>query len=302
MDTLRTPDDRFGHLPGFPYEPHYTDIDDGLGGTLRVHHVDEGPRDAAPVLLMHGEPSWSYLYRHMIPPLVEAGHRVVAPDLVGFGRSDKPTERSDYTYARHVAWMRSLLIDHLDLRDVTLFCQDWGGLIGLRLVADSPDRFARVAVSNTGMPTGYGEPPQAFLDWQRFSQEVPRFPVGAFVERSTTTDLAADVVAAYDAPFPDETYKAGARVFPTLVPTSLDDPASPDNIAAWEVLSRFERPWLCCFSDSDPITRGADRPFLKRIPGAQHDRHVTIEGGGHFVQEDRGHELADVLLAFIAAG
>jgi len=301
MQTLRTPDDRFENLSGYPFEPHYAEIDDLDGGTLRVHYLDEGPADAAPVLLMHGEPSWSYLYRRMVPVLVAAGHRVIAPDLVGFGRSDKPTEMADYTYARHVEWMRQLLFDRLDLHDITYFGQDWGGLIGLRLVALDPDRYARVAIGNTGLPTGHGPASEAFLNWQKFSQESPVFPIGQIVNGATTTDLADDVVAGYDAPFPDDTYKAGARIFPTLVPTSPDDPASADNIAAWEVLSTFAEPFLLCFSDQDAVTRGGDAPFLAKVPGTQGQPHTTIEGGGHFLQEDRGPELAEVLVDFIAA-
>lgn len=301
MQTLRTPDDRFDGLPGFGFEPRYVEVDDGEGGTLRVHHLDEGPPDAAPVLLMHGEPTWCYLYRTVIPPLVEAGHRVIAPDLVGFGRSDKPTERSDHSYARHVEWMRQALFDRLDLRDITFFGQDWGGLIGLRLVAADPDRYARVAIGNTGLPTGHGPASKAFLAWQRFSQEAEDFPVGQIIAGGCTTPLSEDVVAAYDAPFPDDAHKAGARMLPTLVPTSPDDPATPDQEAAWKVLERFERPFLCCFSDSDPITRGGDAPFLAKVPGAQGQPHTAIEGGGHFLQEDRGLELARVLVDFIDA-
>lgn len=303
MDYLRTPDDRFEGLPDWPYEPHYGEVDagDGSGTRLRVAYVDEGPAGAAPVLLMHGEPSWSFLYRHMIPVLVEAGHRVVAPDLVGFGRSDKPTEQSDYTYARHVEWMRSLLFDQLALSDITFFGQDWGGLIGLRLVAADPGRYARVAVGNTGLPTGEGRMSEAFLNWQRFAQTSPEFPIGQIINGGTTTDLSAEVIAAYDAPFPDDRYTAGARIFPSLVPTSPDDPAHDDNVAAWEVLSRFERPFLCAFSDSDPITAGGERVFLERVPGTKGQPHTTIEGGGHFLQEDRGPELAKVLVDFIAA-
>ncbi len=301
MQTVRTPDDRFADLSGYPFAPHYTDIDDGDGGTLRVHHLDEGPADAAPVLVMHGEPSWSYLYRHMIPILVEAGHRVIAPDLVGFGRSDKPTEQSDYTYARHVEWMRQLLFDHLDLRDITFFGQDWGGLVGLRLVAAEPDRYARVAIANTGLPTGHGPASDAFLAWQKFSQETEHFPVGAIIDGGCATDLADDVIAGYDAPFPDDTYKAGARIFPALVPTSPDDPASADNEAAWTVLEQFTKPFLVAFSDQDAVTKGGDAPFLAKVPGAQGQAHTTIEGGGHFLQEDRGPELAAVLVDFIAA-
>ncbi len=301
MKTLRTPEERFVDLPDFEFTPHYAQIDDGDGGTLRVAYLDEGPADAAPVLLLHGEPSWSFLYRHMIPGLVAAGHRVVVPDLVGFGRSDKPTDTSDYTYARHVEWMRQLLFDHLDLRDITYFGQDWGSLVGLRLVTLDPERYARVAIGNGGLPTGHGPASEAFLNWQKFSQEVPVLPVGKIINGGCTTDLSADVVAAYEAPFPDETYKAGARIFPTLVPTTPEDPASADNSAAWEVLGRFERPFLLCFSDSDPVTKGGDAPFLAKVPGAAGQRHVTIEGAGHFLQEDRGPELTAVLVDFIAS-
>jgi haloalkane dehalogenase len=301
MDFVRTPDHHFAGLPGYDFEPRYAEVDDGEGGVLRVHHLDEGPADAAPVLLMHGEPSWSYLYRHMIPVLVEAGHRVVAPDLVGFGRSDKPTEQSDYSYARHVEWMRQLLFEHLDLRDITFFGQDWGGLVGLRLVAAEPDRYARVAVGNTGLPTGEGRMSDAFLAWQKFAQESPSFPIGQIINGGCTTDLPAEVIAAYDAPFPDDSYTAGARIFPTLVPTRPDDPAHDDNVAAWEVLARFDKPFLCTFSDSDPITAGGERIFLEKVPGAKGQAHMTIEGGGHFLQEDRGPELARVLADFIAS-
>ncbi|HEX4903742.1 MAG TPA: haloalkane dehalogenase [Acidimicrobiales bacterium] len=301
MQTLRTPDERFADLPDFPFEPHYVEVDDGDGGTLRVHHLDEGPRDAAPVLLMHGEPTWSYLYRHVVPVLVEAGHRVVAPDLVGMGRSDKPTERSDHTYARHVEWMRQALFDRLDLRDITFFGQDWGSLIGLRLVALDPDRYARVAIGNGGLPTGHGPASDAFLAWQRFSQETEDFPVGAIIDGGCTTSLPPEVVAAYDAPYPDDSYKAAVRVFPSLVPTSAQDPATPDQEAAWRVLEQYDRPFLLCFSDSDPITRGGDKPFLAKVPGAQGQPHTTIEGGGHFLQEDRGPQLGRVLADFIRA-
>lgn len=301
MEILRTPDERFAGLPGFDFEPRYAVIDDLDGGALRVHHLDEGDPSAAPVLLLHGEPSWSYLYRHMVPVLVAAGHRVVVPDLVGFGRSDKPAEMADHSYARHVRWMEQLLVEHLDLRDVTFFGQDWGGLIGLRLVAAHPDRFARVVVGNTGLPTGHGTPSEAFLAWQRFSQTTVDFPVGGIVDGGCTTDLAPEVVAAYDAPFPDDRYKAGPRIMPSLVPTSADDPASADNVAAWEVLARFEKPWLCAFSDADPITKGGESVFLERVPGTKGQPHTTIEGAGHFLQEDRGPQLAEVIADFIAA-
>ena len=301
MKALRTPDERFADLPGWTYEPRYLTVADGEGGELRVHYVDEGPADAAPVLLLHGEPSWGYLYRHMIPVLVAAGHRVVVPDLVGFGRSDKPTEQADYTYARHVAWMHEALFTHLDLRGVTFFGQDWGGLVGLRLVAAAPDRFDRVVVGNTGLPTGDATPTEAFLNWRRFSRESPTFPIGGIVNGGCTTDLTPEVVAAYDAPFPDDTYTAGARIFPSLVPTGVDDPARADQLAAWEVLGVFTKPWLCAFSDRDPVTKGGERAFLRGVPGTAGQPHVTIEGGGHFLQEDRGPELARVIVDFIAA-
>ena len=300
MHIVRTPDDRFDGLPGYPFEPHYADIADGDGGTLRMHYVDEGPSDAAPVLLLHGEPSWSYLYRNMIPPLVAAGHRVIAPDLVGFGRSDKPTERTDYSYARHIIWTSSLVFEHLDLHDISFFGQDWGGLIGLRLVAAQPDRFARVAIGNTGLPTGEGKPSDAFLGWQKFSQESPVFPIGAIVNGGSATDLSPEIIAAYDAPFPDESYMAGARIFPSFVPTSTDDPESEANKAAWIVLSQFDRPFLLCFSDLDPITKGGDAPFLAKVPGTKGQPHTTIEGASHFLQEDKGPELAAVIIRFIA--
>ena len=301
MQPVRTPDDRFADLPDFPFEPHYAEVPDQDGGTLRVHYLDEGPSDAAPVLLLHGEPSWSFLYRHLIPPLVAAGHRVIVPDQVGFGRSDKPTEQADYSYARHVQWMSSLVFDVLDLNDVTFFGQDWGGLIGLRLVTAQPDRFVRVAIGNTGLPTGEGTPSDAFMQWQKFSQTTPVFPVGDIINGGTTTDLAPEVIAAYDAPFPDDSYKAGARIWPSYVPTSPDDPEAPANREAWQVLKTFDKPFLCCFSDSDPVTKGGDAPFLAVVPGTKGQQHVTIEGGGHFLQEDCGPELAQVLVDFIGS-
>ena len=303
MQTVRTPDDRFADLADYPFAPNYVEVsdqaDDGGSGTLRVHYLDEGPADAAPVLLLHGEPSWSYLYRHMIPPLVAAGHRVIVPDLVGFGRSDKPTEQSDYTYGRHVAWMQEAIVDHLDLRQVTFFGQDWGGLIGLRLVAENPDRFDRVVIANTGLPTGDFTPSEAFMSWQKFSQETPVFDIGFLVNAATVRDLSEGEVAAYDAPFPDDTYKAGARIFPSLVPTQPDDPAAEANRAAWEVFKQWDKPFVCCFSDKDPVTAGGDKPFLQLVPGAEGQPHTTIENGGHFLQEDAGTQLAQLLVDVI---
>jgi haloalkane dehalogenase len=299
VEIVRTPDERFAGLPDFPYEPGYVTFDED-GGQLRVAFVDVGPGDGAVVLLMHGEPSWSFLYRRMIPVLVDAGLRVVAPDLVGFGRSDKPVDPAAYSYARHVEWMRRALFDGLGLRDVTLVGQDWGGLIGLRLVAEHPDRFARVIAANTGLPTGDTPMSEAFLAWQRFATTAAEFDVGRVVQNGTATQLPPEVVAGYDAPFPDDRYKAGARVFPSLVPTAPDDPAAAANRAAWEVLARFGKPFLTAFSDGDPITGGGDRIFQKVVPGAQGRPHVTLPGGGHFLQEDVGPELARVVAQFVA--
>ena len=293
MDVLRTPDERFENLPGFPFEPHYADVNG-----MRMHYLDEGPRDAEVVLMLHGEPSWSYLYRKMIPIFVEAGFRAVAPDMFGFGRSDKPASQDDYTYQFHVDTMTAL-VERLDLRGITLVCQDWGGLIGLRIAAEHEDRFARIVAANTFLPTGDMPPGEAFLRWQQFSQTSPVFEIGRIINNGTTTDLPAEVVAAYDAPFPDDTYKAGARKYPALVPTRPDDPASAPNREAWKVFDRWEKPFLTAFGDSDPITRNADKAFQARVPGTKGQPHTTIAGGGHFIQEDRGEELARVVVDFM---
>ncbi|UTW09788.1 haloalkane dehalogenase [Pseudomonas benzenivorans] len=300
MDVLRTPDECFDQLPDYGFAPHYVQVDDQEGGQLRVHYVDEGPAGADPVLLMHGEPSWSYLYRKMVPTLLAAGHRVIAPDLVGFGRSDKPTRREDYSYQRHVDWMRSLL-DQLQLSRITLVCQDWGGLIGLRLVAEHPERFARVVAANTMLPTGDHDPGPAFKSWQKYSQEVPTFPAGAIIQRGTCSELPQAVIDAYDAPFPDDRYKEGARQFPLLVPITPDDPAAAANRAAWAVLRQWRKPFLTAFSDSDPVTAGGDKLMQKLIPGTQGQAHTTVIDGGHFLQEDKGEELAQLVTGFIAA-
>jgi haloalkane dehalogenase len=331
MESARTPDDRFRDLPGWPYPPRYASVPDGEGGALRMHYVDEGPRDAAPILCLHGQPTWSFLYRKMIPLFVAAGHRVIVPDLVGFGRSDKPTRTADYSYARHVAWLRALL-EAIDVRDATLICQDWGGLVGLRVVAEAPERFARVVASNTGLPDGTGIPAevapalraayeklpvprtmadvaQGFLGvgangahpfqvWQKFAAESPSFTAGA-VLRALCPRLTDAEVAAYDAPFPDERHLAGARRFPSLVPILPDDPAVPDNRRAWQRLRAFERPFLTAFTDGDPVTKGLDARFRDEIPGARGQAHTTIAGAGHFVQEDAGEELARIALAFV---
>jgi len=293
METLRTPDDRFADLPGFPYGPKYATTSDGL----RMAYIDEG--SGPTVLLLHGEPSWSYLYRTMIPVLVDAGYRCVAPDLIGFGRSDKPTELTDYTYARHVEWLRSVLFDALDLRDVALLCQDWGGLLGLRLVAEQPDRFAAVCASNTGLPDGSYRLPQPWWDFHDFVVRTPELPVGFLVTAGCAQPVSPEVAAAYDAPFPDASYQAGAKAFPDLIPQTEDDVATPDNRAAWEVLKTFDKPVLTAFSDGDPITAGGDLLLQALVPGALGQPHTTIAGAGHFVQEDRGPELAAVLVDWL---
>ena len=299
MKILRTPDERFEGLTDFPFDQHYVEVPDGEGGRLRICYVDENPKGAEAVLLMHGEPTWSYLYRKMIPIIVRAGHRAVAPDLPGFGRSDKPADRNDYTYQRHVDWMQAWL-DKTALERITLVGQDWGGLIGLRLVARNPDRFARVVVANTGMPTGDMPISEAFLNWRKFSRETPEFDVGAIITMGCLTPPTEEAVAGYNAPFPDEPYKEGARIFPSLVPIEPDDPAAPANKKAWEVLSKFEKPFLTAFSDGDPITGGGDVIFLDRVPGTKGQPHTTIKGGGHFLQEDCGPEFAEVIVDFIA--
>lgn len=293
MKILRTPDARFRNLPDYDFGGNYVDTDG-----LRMHYVDEGPREEAAVLLLHGEPSWSYLYRFMIPPLCDAGLRVVAPDLIGFGKSDKPTRKSDYSYAGHVAWMRHF-IETLDLVDITLFCQDWGSLIGLRLAAENESRFSRIVLGNGGLPTGDEQLPRAFKIWRAFARFSPWFPIGKIIQKATITELSEDVVAAYDAPFPSSKYKAGARAFPMLVPTSADNPATEANRAAWKVFSEWQKPFLTTFSNRDPVTRGGEKPWQQAVPGAQNRDHVKIQNAGHFLQEDKGPELAQVLIKFI---
>ncbi|MEZ4371515.1 MAG: haloalkane dehalogenase [Polyangiaceae bacterium] len=300
MDYVRTPEERFANLPEFPYQPHYVEVPSGDGGSLRMAYLDEGPRDAAPILLLHGEPSWSFLYRKMIRVLVEHGHRCVAPDLIGFGRSDKPTRREDYTYARHLGWLRSWL-STLDLKQITLVCQDWGGLLGLRLLVEQPERFARCVAANTMLPTGDVDPGPAFAAWKNFSQNSPDFPVGGIVNGGCTTDLGPDIVAAYDAPFPDDSFKAGARQFPLLVPATPDDPEAPANREAMQKLMALELPFLTAFSDEDPIMRGLDKVLQQIVPGAKGQAHTTIVGGGHFLQEDRGPELAEAVHDFVVS-
>ncbi len=296
MENLRTPDACFEDLVGWPFAPVYTQV-----GDLRIHHVDEGQAQGELVVLMHGEPTWGYLYRNMIPGLAAAGYRVIVPDLVGFGRSDKPTQQSDYSFNQMVEWMSGWLVAN-DLHNITLFCQDWGGLIGLRLVAAHPDRFDRVVASNTFLPDGDGKPSEAFLAWQNFAANTPTFPVANIVQGGCKSrPLSNDVLAAYDAPFPDESYKAGPRVMPSLVPTSAEDPAAAANKLAWETLSQFTKPFGCAFADGDPITAGSDKAFQRRIPGTQGVVHTTIVDASHFVQEDQPDALVAYINSFVAA-
>jgi haloalkane dehalogenase len=291
MEVLRTPDARFVGLPDFGFAPHYLEVG---APALRLHYLDEGDSYAAPVLLLHGEPSWCYLYRKIVPALAAQGHRVVAPDLIGFGRSDKPTQRSDYTFERHVDWMSEFLTK-LDLKGMTLFCQDWGGLIGLRLVARFPERFAAVVTANTGLPAGGRNIRLPFRIWLAFSQYVPRLPIGGLISLGTVRRLSDGEKRAYDAPFPDESYKAGARQFPTLVPITDAHASVAECKQAWEVLERFEKPFVTAFSDRDPVTRGGDRVFQARIPGTRGQPHTTIRRGGHFLQEDHPEQLATLI-------
>lgn len=330
MQFLRTPDERFANLPGYPFEPHYLEVPDGEGGALRIHYLDEGPEEGEVILCLHGQPTWSFLYRKMVPVFTAAGFRVLAPDLIGFGRSDKPTERDDYTYAHHVAWMNAWL-EGLNLHGVNLFCQDWGGLIGLRLVAAMPERFARVVAANTGLPDGGGLPkeaapkmwelyeslpvvpaselskrfadkegPPGFMFWRKYCAESPDFSIRD-VMGTIGGSIASEVLDAYEAPFPDARYLAGARQFPSLVPIFPDDPEIAVNQAAWEALANFDRPFLTAFSDGDPVTAGGHKLIQERIAGAKGVEHVTIHGAGHFLQEEKGQEVAQTMIDFIRA-
>lgn len=301
MQIVRTPDDRFADLPDFDYQPHYADVPDCAGATLRMAWVEAGPQDGEPVLLLHGEPSWSYLYRHMIAPLAAAGYRAIAPDLVGFGRSDKPAAVAEHSYARHVEWMRALAFDVLELRGVTLVGQDWGGLIGLRLAAEHPDRFARLVLANTGLPTGDHPMPEIWHQFRTVIQNAPKIDVGRFVQAGCRRPMSDETRAGYDAPFPDESFKAGPRAMPSLVPTTPDDPASEANRAAWAALTNSPTPVLIAFSDGDPITVAMRPIFQTTLPGAQGRTHPTITNAGHFLQEDAGPELATHIIEFMAA-
>lgn len=293
MELLRTPDERFHNVAGYSFAPHYILVDD-----VRIHYLDEGKPDAEVVLMLHGEPTWSYLYRKMIPLITSAGYRVIVPDLVGFGRSDKPAQREDYTYQRHVDWMTGFLTG-LDLQHVNLVCQDWGGLIGLRVAAEQEARFTRIIAANTGLPTGNEPPNPAFLLWLQYSQTTPTLDVGSTIGAGCVVYPSPEVFAAYNAPFPDERYTMGSRQFPLLVPISPNDPAAEANRRAWEVLTRWEKPFLTAFSDSDPITQGGEKILQQRIPGTKGQAHTTIVGAGHFLQEDKGEEFAQVIVDFL---
>jgi haloalkane dehalogenase len=309
--VLRTPEERFDDLPGFGWEPSYAQVRTPDGGSLRMAYLDLDPptptgaggpdETGETVVLLHGEPTWSYLYRSMIPPLLAAGLRVVAPDLVGFGRSDKPADVSAHTYARHLEWLRALLVDHLGLREVTLVGQDWGGLLGLRLAVEQPGLVARVVAANTGLPTGDVPMPELWWRFREAVQSAPRLDVGWLVAAGCVRGLDEQARAGYDAPFPDEAYKAGPRAMPGLVPVSPDDPETSANRAAWAALGEWRRPFLVAFGDSDPITGGM-APILRRhVPGAAGLDHPTLERAGHFVQEDAGPQLAEQVVRLVRA-
>lgn len=293
MKLLRTPEERFENLPDFPFEPQYLEVD-----SIRIHYLDEGSKDSGVILLMHGEPSWSFLYRHMIPPLKNAGYRVLAPDLVGFGRSDKPTKQSDHSYKKHVEWMTKW-VKKLDLQEITLFCQDWGSLIGLRIAIENQERFSRIMLSNGGLPTGEQNMGKVFLEWQEFSKTATKFDIKRIMQSATVTELTKDVLKGYDAPFPDDNYKTGPRIIPSLVPTTIEDPEHAPNKKAIEQFKQWKKPFLTAFSDKDPITKGGDKFWQENIPGAKGQNHVTVKNGGHFIQEDKGSELASIILEFI---
>jgi len=291
MQTLRTPDERFANLPDFPYEPNYVELNSGL----RMHYVDEGKGD--PILCLHGEPSWSFLYRKMIPTLSRHG-RVVAPDLIGFGRSDKPVGKDAYTYALHHDALAAF-VEKLDLRRITLVCQDWGGLLGLPIAMEMPDRFARIVIMNTGLPVSGKPLTSGFMAWRAFAEKAQDMDIGRVIDGATVSKLTPEVMAAYNAPFPDLSYKGGALQFPLLVPISEDAEALPHMRKAADALKQWTKPALILFSDKDPVTAGGDKYFRALIPSAKNEPEITIEGAGHFLQEDKGEEIAEHIAAFI---
>jgi haloalkane dehalogenase len=293
MEILKTPSSCFDDLPGYSFEPHYINV--GEAHELNMHYVDYGPSNGPVILMLHGEPSWSYLYRNMINEAAESGFRVIAPDLIGFGKSDKYTNQDAYTYASHLAWLKRFM-NQLSLSDIHLICQDWGGLLGLRLLSAEPEKFAAVVAANTMLPTGEHEPSKAFIEWQEYSQATENFDIAGIIQRATYKEIIEEVVAAYNAPFPSEEYKAGARKFPMLVPIRPDDPEALNNKEAWKVLAKFTKPFLTAFSDQDPVTRGGEKLFQKLIPGCAGQPHTIIKNGGHFLQEDCAHELVTLAI------
>ena len=290
MQVLQADLSRFASIPDYPFAENWLEVDLGEGHEGRMHYVDEGPKDAPAVLLFHGEPSWSFLYRKMIPILLNAGFRCLAPDLIGFGKSDKPDDISFYTYERHIYWL-SQWRDVIVPGDAGLFCQDWGGLLGLRLVGEQPDRFQYVVASNTFLPTG-GTPSPAFLAWREFAKSSPEFKIGELLQRATATERSTDEIAAYDAPFPDEPSKAGARAFPALVPVEDGMEGIAQNKLAWQGLASFGKPFLTLFGEDDPVTGGLAQPLIDSIAGAKGQPHGMLSACGHFCQEDRPKELA----------
>ena len=295
MEVLRTPEERFENLKDWPYEAKYQIVNSEYGD-IRVHYIDEGSENPDTVLMIHGEPSWGYLYRNMVTPLVKSGKRIIVPDLPGFGKSDKLSLRDGYTYEKYVAWMSDWLLS-LDMKNITLFGQDWGGLIGLRLVTAYPDRFSKIVAANTFLPTGDYNPGEAFLKWKEYSQTVEDFHVGGIIKGGTVREITQDIIDAYNAPFPDDTYKEAARQFPTLVPVTPEDPSSQVNRDAWEKLMKWDKPFLCAFSDSDPVMAGVDKTFIKLVPGTKDMPHTTIKKAGHFLQEDNPEDCVKAILS-----
>jgi haloalkane dehalogenase len=296
VDVKRTPDERFRNLDGYPFAPHYAEVKAEDGALLRVHYVDEGPRTAAPIVLMHGNPSWSYLYRRIIPRLVAHGHRVLAPDLMGLGRSDKPAAKRDYSLAHHVEWMSQWLVA-TGAGSATLFAQDWGGVIGFPVAMRHPERFARLIAANTGLPVGQGASP-ALQQWLAYSDQATSLPVAQLIHGFTVNGLSDAEKHAYDAPFPDASYQAAALSFPRLIPLQPDNPGVPLMLETWKQLERWTRPLLTVFGDRDPISKGADLTFQQRVPGAAGQPHVVLSPAHHFLQEDQPEAIAEHIHAF----
>ena len=292
---IRTPESRFENLSDYDFSSNYLNVEEDL----RFHYVDEGNKSDPIVLLLHGEPSWSYLYRKMIPVLVENNFRVIAPDLIGFGKSDKLVDKNDYSYQKHIDWL-TIFIKELNLTNIILFCQDWGGLLGLRLITEMNERFSMVVASNTMLPTGEYPAPESFLKWRAYSQHSPGFDIGKVIDMGTVKSLSNEVLTAYNAPFPSEEYKAGARIFPILVPIEQGDPEAIKNREIWKQLIQWKKPFLTIFGAKDDIMKGAEKIFQKLIPGTKDQNH-TILNAGHFIQEEKGEELAQLLTEFYLA-